>query len=683
MNHLWIVVLLLASSLGAQATIVVGENQKVGASDAASGDNLGRAIDIDGDTMITGAEFDDHAGGQDAGSAYIFVRNGITWTQQAKLIPSDSQPFDQCGCSVAIDGDTAVVGLEDPNFKASGAAYVFVRNGTSWTQQAKLTTTTSTGSDFYGFRVAIDGDTIAVSAYQEGTATLTNSGAVYVFVRNGTTWSEQARLTASDAADFDGFGWSVAVSGDTLVAGAIGDDHSGYSDAGSAYVFTRSGTSWTEQAKLTANDARDFDGLGYAADVDGDTVVIGCPDGAYSSTAVTEQSGSAYVFHRVGSSWSQQGRVVASDHADGDRFGYDVGVSGDVICVGSPYDTHNSINAAGSAYFYIRSSGSWGDEHKVIASDYSAGAGRFGWAARISGDTAAVGRLQADYGSVTNSGAAYTFVLGAPRPDTYACPQGGSVNTPAPGMLGNDGLYGGVAAHFRVISVQNPSANTAVVSAPADGSFVYTPPAAFSGNDTFDYSVTVDGTTVLASETVTVAVSTGNQPPVITAPAAASTATDTPVTFSSSNGNQISLNDPDVGMNDLKLTLTAGSGAITTNGTAGVAILAGANGSSTVTLQGPLTALNTSLDGLVFTPSPGFSGPATLDIAVDDLGNGGAFTPLTDAAQVAIDVAAAQSGGGGNDGGCSTDDAPPGNTWLLLVALLGATVVVVRRRRSV
>ena len=220
---------------GARYPVVIdptwSEQQKLTASDAAWNDDFGTSVALSGDTAVVGAPFDDDAGSA-SGSAYVFVRSGTRWSQQQKLTASDAAPNDDFGLAVALSGDTAVVGAigDDDAGRDSGAAYVFVRSGTRWSQQQKLTASDAASNDLFGISVAVSGDTAVVGAYADDDAG-GDSGAAYVFVRSGTRWSEQQKLTASDAAAGIRFGNSVAVSGDTAVVGAYADD--------SAYVFVR------------------------------------------------------------------------------------------------------------------------------------------------------------------------------------------------------------------------------------------------------------------------------------------------------------------------------------------------------------------------------------------------------------------------------------------------------------
>ena len=177
-----------------------------------------------------------------------------TWTQAAKAIASDGAANDEFGWFVDIDGDYAIVGAhhDDDSGNTSGTAFIFKRNGTTWTQQQKLTASDGAAGDKFGQSVSIDGDFAIVGALWNSEKA-TYAGAAYIFVRSGTTWTQQAKLLASDGAYDDRFGYSVAIDGDYAVVGSTLDDDKGTS-SGSAYIFVRSGTSWSQQAKLTAND---------------------------------------------------------------------------------------------------------------------------------------------------------------------------------------------------------------------------------------------------------------------------------------------------------------------------------------------------------------------------------------------------------------------------------------------
>jgi hypothetical protein len=258
------------------------------ASDAAQGDAFGLSVALagDGSTALVGAEGKDSS----TGAAYVFVRSGTTWTQQAELTASDVAQNSYFGSSVALagDGSTALVGADAAN-SDTGGAYVFVRSGIVWTQQQKLTGQ----GGLFGSSVALtgDGSTALVGAY----IMYSSTGVAYVFVRGGTTWTQQQALYASDAAPYDEFGISVALAGDgsTALVGAWGK----YAYAGVAYVFVPSGTTWTQQAELTGSDAAQHDAFGSAVALagDGSTALVGAP-GKSTST------GAAYVYAAGGAS---------------------------------------------------------------------------------------------------------------------------------------------------------------------------------------------------------------------------------------------------------------------------------------------------------------------------------------------------------------------------------------------
>ena len=280
---------------------------KLTASDGAVNDEFGHSVAVDGDTVVVGAH-QDNDNGTNSGSAYLFTKpktDGWTSaTQTAKLTASDGAGFDVFGYSVAVDGDTVVVGAyrDDDNGFGSGSAYLFTKPDKSgWatdTETAKLTASDGAVDDYFGYSVAVDGDTVVVGAYWDDGNDY-NYGSAYLFTKpDNSGWAtdtETAKLTASDKAVSDEFGHSVAVDGDTVVVGAYQDDDNG-SNSGSAYLFTKPNTGrWTtgtQTAKLTASDGADFDLFGYSVAVEGDTVVAG----AYLDDDNGSGSGSAYAF---------------------------------------------------------------------------------------------------------------------------------------------------------------------------------------------------------------------------------------------------------------------------------------------------------------------------------------------------------------------------------------------------
>ena len=341
---------------------------KLTADDGAADDIFGCSVSIDGDTMVIGAHQDDDKG-TSSGSAYVFTRDtagdlGSGWTQVAKLTADDGTGYDRFGYSVSIDGDTVVVGAQtdDDEGDNSGSAFVFTRDtagdlASGWTQVAKLTAGDGAASDYFGYSVSIDGDTMVVGAYFDDDKA-TNSGSAYVFTRDtagdlASGWTQVAKLTADDGADSDKFGYSVSIDGDTMVIGAYQDDDKGL-NSGSAYVFTRDTagnltSSWTQVAKLTADDGAADDQFGWSVSIDGDTMVIGANHDDNKAT----NSGSAYVFTRdtpgdLTSNWTQVAKLTAGDGAADDVFGISVSIDGDTMVIGALGDDA----VTGSAYVF-------------------------------------------------------------------------------------------------------------------------------------------------------------------------------------------------------------------------------------------------------------------------------------------------------------------------------------------
>jgi hypothetical protein len=276
---------------------------------------------------------------------------------ETKITASDGAASDWFGLSASIDGDTAIVGAKDDDDAGSksGSAYVYVRDVTTgvWSEQAKLTANDATVGDQFGFRVSVDGDTAVIGAVFDDRVA-SEGGSAYVFVRSGSTWTQQAKLTASDGGAGDWFGVWVSIDGDTALIGSYGDDHSGKFNAGSAYVFVRSGTTWTQQTKLTASDAKASDRFGIPVCLNGDTALIG--SSSLNEGRSGSNPGSAYVFVRDVTTgvWSEQAKLTASDGVGGDAFGVGLSISGDTALIGARLDDDKGTDS-GSAYIFVRS----------------------------------------------------------------------------------------------------------------------------------------------------------------------------------------------------------------------------------------------------------------------------------------------------------------------------------------
>ncbi len=393
---------LLSAVIGAtpvNAQCQTHELSQLHADDASISDKFGVSMSSSGDTVVIGAFGDEN----ETGAAYVFVTDGESWTQEAKLVAPDGAFTDFFGWSVAITGDTIVVGsrYDDDAGGNSGSAYVFERSGTSWSYQAKLTAGDATDVDLFGESVAIDGDTIVVGAIGDDDLG-EHSGSVYVFVGSGTSWSQQAKLVAVGGQAWDEFGFSVDIEGDTVVVGSIGDNDNG-SNSGSAYVYTRTGTSWNAGVELHPDDGATSDNFGNCVALDGVTLVVGAPaDDDMGST-----SGSAYVFQGSGTLWTQVDKLVASDGSDNAQFGHCATLADDLIVIGAANETNQGYSAAGSAYVFTPGARGWTEAAKLLSSDPGL-VDSLGCSVALGADTAIVGaRNDDDHGN--NSGAAYVY----------------------------------------------------------------------------------------------------------------------------------------------------------------------------------------------------------------------------------------------------------------------------------
>jgi hypothetical protein len=398
-------------------TYIPPQIQKLLASDLANNDNFGWsvALSADGTTALIGA-IDEDSGDTDNGAAYVFTRSAGTWTEQAKLLASDRAKDDFFGSSVALssDGNTALIGAEGKDIftdKDFGAAYVFTRTAGTWTQQQKLVVLDNNTDEFFGNSVALssDGNTALIAAEGDDT----NRGAAYIFTRSGGTWTEQQRLTAIGRANSDFFGWSVALSADGLTAliGAIGKDTSPNLSNGAAYVFTLTGGVWTQQQELLASDRSSFDnfGISVALSADGLTAIIGASG---ETTSPTSGQGAAYVFTRSAGTWTEQAKLLASDRATDDDFGYSVAISadGNTVIIGAYTEDTSPNTNNGAAYIFTRSGSTWTQKAKLIASE-RANSDQFGRSVSLSSDglTAIVGAWLKDTSPNTDQGAAYIY----------------------------------------------------------------------------------------------------------------------------------------------------------------------------------------------------------------------------------------------------------------------------------
>ena len=394
----------------AVAVPVLRQSAKLIARDGGSGDLFGNAVAVSGETLVVGAYLADLPGKNGAGAAYVFGRNGTNWIEQFKLTTRDAAAAARFGCAVSIFGETIVIGANQSavsGLEYAGAAYVFVRDGTNWIEQAKLTASRPAEFDLFGSAVSLSGQTLVVGASQATASGKEFAGAAYVFERRGTNWIEQAQLTASDAATDDGFGVAVSLAEDTAVVGAFVADWSGRIDAGAAYVFARKGTNWIEQAKLTASRGTESDRFGSSVAISGETVVVGANRADLSEES---DSGASYIYVRNGSTWIEQARLTTGDGLSSDWLGTSVAISDDTVVIGAFRADLQRKPDSGGAYVFRRQGTEWREEAKLLASDPATN-DRLGSAVSISGATVLAGAWGADLGGKPDAGAAYVFAL--------------------------------------------------------------------------------------------------------------------------------------------------------------------------------------------------------------------------------------------------------------------------------
>ncbi len=287
---------------------------------------MGRSVSVDSDVIAVG-----RPGEGDQGSVMIFRHDGASWVFEAQLTSSDGDQRDGFGCDVALDGDRLAIGCwwdDDLGFD-SGAAYVFEYSEGGWSQEHKLLAADGEAFDWFGQTVALSGDTIIVGSPYDADAGH-KTGAAYVFTYADEVWSQEAKLVPTDATAGNEFGMDAALDGDVAIVGGWLDDDNG-PNAGAAYVFRRGGGEWTEEWKLTASDGAENDNFGYAVTLDGDYIVVGALLDDDNGTS----SGSAYAYHFDGVAWNEELKLLASDGAQLDYFGCRVALSGSTAAIGA------------------------------------------------------------------------------------------------------------------------------------------------------------------------------------------------------------------------------------------------------------------------------------------------------------------------------------------------------------
>ncbi|MDO8880504.1 MAG: cell wall-binding repeat-containing protein [Coriobacteriia bacterium] len=449
--------------------------------DLVAWDQLGGSVAIDGDVAVVGAL----SGNNGAGAAYVYERIDGTWVETAKLVSTDPGANERFGASVAVEGDTIVVGEHrdlDVNV-AKGAVHVFTRSGGAWSHAAKLVASPRVDNGEFGCDVAISGDTIAIGSYgYSGYA-----GGAYVFQGGGSSWTQQAVIGPASSGSH-AFGESLDIDGDTLLVGCPNDDALG-SDSGAAYIYTRSGASWSYGAQLVASDGAANDYFGGAVAIDGGVALVG----ARADDDLGNWSGAAYLFKGSGSSWTQFDKILPSDGAAQDEFGSDVAFDGQSAVIGAQ-KTSQLGAATGRAYVYTYNGTGLTEVSALSASDAAADA-YYGSAVAISGSTCVVGAYSASP-TAENSGEAYIY------DSYYTVAEDAVLYVDAPGVLWND--WDSDMEWFGVADWAE--AGHGHVSMFSGGAFSYTPEPDFNGYDSFTYRLWDDHGAFSAPATVKIRV---------------------------------------------------------------------------------------------------------------------------------------------------------------------------------
>jgi len=479
------------TSVTLDLSLLWAQEAYIKAANAQTDDYFGYSVSISGDTLAVGAYKEDsnqttitngntastNDSASSSGAVYVYRRSGAIWSQEAYVKAANAEADDYFGYSVSISGDTLAVGAygegsnqntitngasasANNSLPFSGSVYLYRRSGSNWAQEAYVKAANVGQGDLFGRSVTLSGDTLAVGAMWEESnqTTITNgasasannslplSGAVYVYRRNGSSWTQEAYVKAANAEANDRFGHFVALSGDTMAVGAPEEDSNqqaisndstanadnSVSQSGAVYVYRRAGTTWAQEAYIKAINAEENDKFGHFVALSGDTLAVGVPFEDSNQTTITNgdlasfnnsavSSGAVYVYRRTGTIWERQAYVKASNAETGDEFGYSVSLSGDTLAVGARSEdsnqtsitndatasSNNSTNSSGAVYVYRRTGTSWAPEAYVKAANAEAN-DYFGYSVSLSGDTLAVGAYYEDSNqtNITNGTAA-------------------------------------------------------------------------------------------------------------------------------------------------------------------------------------------------------------------------------------------------------------------------------------
>ena len=393
---------LLATLAGASVQPALAQDdsvwaeQKTTASDGGENSYYGSAAAIEGSTAIIGADGDTSF----TGGVYVLSNSDVGWNEIQKLVPDDGAHGDSFGYRVALAGDTLAVTAysASPNGNtAQGAAYVFERSDETWSQSQKLLADDGATFDDFGASARLDGSSLFIGANGATVGANAAQGALYVFTRSGATFQQSQKVIADDGAAFDNFGFSVASDADTLFVGAPSAFVDGTPGVGAVYVYVLQGGVWTQVQKLAPEDPASFGAFGESVAFDGTTLFVGA-----SGTSA------AYVFRQTDDSWIQVQRLSGDDTQSGDNFGNAIALSGTNVLIGSDIATVDGFTSRGAAYLFGADQNGWTQAHKFVASD-GATDDFFGAALALDGDTAILSTPHPVIDGHAYQGAAYFY----------------------------------------------------------------------------------------------------------------------------------------------------------------------------------------------------------------------------------------------------------------------------------
>lgn len=380
--------------------------QKVVPNDGKAEDHFGFSVAIDGKTALVGAFKADAGDLQDSGAAYVYSFGATGWQQQAKLVAEPAYASDTLGGNVALRNHMALLGASrrDDKGEDAGAVFAFEKTADSWSQTQILTGVDAQAGDAFGQSIGLTERFLVIGA-PHSDAPHKDSGSAYVYVRDNNKWQFQAKLIADDGVAGDLFGISVAIDGDTLLIGADLNDEKA-ENAGAVYVYVFDGEKWQQQAKLMAQDGANTDIFGVRVALFGDTALISARRDDIEG--VGTDAGSAYIFERTEGKWTQTQKLVAPDGKADDRFARGVALNKDTALISAMHQDAQGDNA-GALYVFSKQLGQWRYRRKILATD-GASEDRFGWNLALTSKHAIVAAPHRDDNG-NSSGAAYILEL--------------------------------------------------------------------------------------------------------------------------------------------------------------------------------------------------------------------------------------------------------------------------------